>query len=383
MSIQLTGSLDIQGSITGSLLGTASFATSASQAVSASFATTASFALNAGTTVSTASLLTTASATNNVITFTKGDASTFNVTVATGSGGSAFPFTGSAQITGSLGITGSISNVRSGSVETINNVIFGNGIRTGANSTGSIGIGTAFPSATTVGSATAIGNVFIVTNPNFLGGPTETALTNGNFNVVVGAATGTGITSGTGNTLIGTLGPPITTNSNVTSVGYYNQPAKIGSGNTLLGSEIGGTAGYFGNDNIFIGSGTANEAGTLSPTNNISSSVGIGNNALRYTTGNSNLALGHNAGNYVTGSNEFFVDMFDRGSYSGNKTGSLMYGQFNTTSSTQMLTINSLLRLQPIATLPAAGTIGRLAVSGSSGNAKIYFDNGSSWNALF
>ena len=97
MSIQLTGSLDIQGSITGSLLGTASFAT------------TASFALNAGTTVSTASLLTTASAVNNVITFTKGDASTFNITVATGSGGSAFPFTGSAQITGSLSVTGSIT----------------------------------------------------------------------------------------------------------------------------------------------------------------------------------------------------------------------------------------------------------------------------------
>ena len=33
MSIQLTGSLDIQGSITGSLLGTASFATTASFAL--------------------------------------------------------------------------------------------------------------------------------------------------------------------------------------------------------------------------------------------------------------------------------------------------------------------------------------------------------------
>jgi hypothetical protein len=383
MSIQLTGSLDIQGSITGSLLGTASFATSASQAVSASFATTASFALNAGTTVSTASLLTTASATNNVITFTKGDASTFNITVATGSGGSAFPFTGSAQITGSLGITGSISNVRSGSVGTINNVIFGNGIRTGANSTGSIGIGTAFPSATTVGSSTAVGNVFVVTNPNILGGPTETALTNGNWNVVVGAGTGFSITSGEGNTLIGTQGPPITTQGSNTVVGYYNQPNRIGGGNTILGTEIGSPNAFFGGNNIFVGAGTAYEAGTLSPTNNISSSIGIGNSALRFTTGNGNLALGHNAGNYATGSNELFVDMFDRGSYGGNKTGSLMYGQFNTTSSAQMLTINSLLRLQPIATLPAAGTIGRLAVSGSSGNAKIYFDNGSSWNALF
>jgi hypothetical protein len=36
---------------------------------------------------STGSLISTASATNNVITFTKGNNSTFNITVATGSGG--------------------------------------------------------------------------------------------------------------------------------------------------------------------------------------------------------------------------------------------------------------------------------------------------------
>lgn len=61
----------------------------ASNAVSSSYAVTASFALNAGTTVSTSSLLTTASAAANVITFTKGDGSTFPVTIATGSAVSA------------------------------------------------------------------------------------------------------------------------------------------------------------------------------------------------------------------------------------------------------------------------------------------------------
>jgi hypothetical protein len=45
---------------------------------------TASFT---GSATNTGSLLLTASATNNVITFTKGDASTFNITVNTGSGG--------------------------------------------------------------------------------------------------------------------------------------------------------------------------------------------------------------------------------------------------------------------------------------------------------
>ncbi|CAB4215599.1 hypothetical protein UFOVP1475_32 [uncultured Caudovirales phage] len=52
--------------------------------------------------------LVTASVTNNTITFTKGDASTFNITVNTGSaGGAAFPYTGDAVITGSLLISGS------------------------------------------------------------------------------------------------------------------------------------------------------------------------------------------------------------------------------------------------------------------------------------
>jgi hypothetical protein len=91
---QLSGSelqTGLGTTITGSLLITASRADTATtasyvlNAVSSSFATTASFALNAGTTVSTASLLTTASAAANVITFTKGDGSTFPVTVATGS----------------------------------------------------------------------------------------------------------------------------------------------------------------------------------------------------------------------------------------------------------------------------------------------------------
>jgi hypothetical protein len=124
-----SGSVTSTSGFTGSLQGTSSFATSASyvlnavsasfatsssRAISSSFATTASFALNAGTTVSTASLLITGSATNNVLTFTKGDGSTFNLTVATGSGGgSTFPYSGTAQITGSLEIltTGSLNPV--------------------------------------------------------------------------------------------------------------------------------------------------------------------------------------------------------------------------------------------------------------------------------
>lgn len=56
--------------------------------------------------------LITASVSLNTITFTKGDGSTFPITVNTGSGvsaGSTFPFTGSAIISGSLIVTGSLN----------------------------------------------------------------------------------------------------------------------------------------------------------------------------------------------------------------------------------------------------------------------------------
>jgi hypothetical protein len=69
--------------------------------VTASFATTASFALNAAGT-NTGSLMVTGSATSNVLTFTKGDGTTFNLTVATGSA--------TTVNTGSLLVTASISN---------------------------------------------------------------------------------------------------------------------------------------------------------------------------------------------------------------------------------------------------------------------------------
>jgi hypothetical protein len=88
MSYQL-GPISISGSvvtITGSIATTQQTETTASWAVNA---LTASFALNGGGgSTNTGSLLTTASVSLNTITFTKGDGSTFPITVNTGSGGS-------------------------------------------------------------------------------------------------------------------------------------------------------------------------------------------------------------------------------------------------------------------------------------------------------
>ena len=119
-------SISASGNITGNLVGNASSATSAS------FATTASFALNAGASVNTGSLLLTASATDNIITFTKGDGSTFPITVATGSGGSGdrngLITTGSSaltqNITGSLIVTGNILVVEQFPTINTNNTFF-------------------------------------------------------------------------------------------------------------------------------------------------------------------------------------------------------------------------------------------------------------------
>ena len=84
MPINITGSWNLTGAITSSLgfSGTASYATNS---LTASYALTS--AGGGGGSTDTGSLLTTASAVSNVITFTKGNGSTFNVTVSTGSGG--------------------------------------------------------------------------------------------------------------------------------------------------------------------------------------------------------------------------------------------------------------------------------------------------------
>jgi len=106
-------------SISGSLLGTSSFATTAVTAQTASFVTTAQTA-SFVTTAQTASFVTTAQtasvALNGGVTqitagpnITISPGGTGNVTI-TSAGGGAFPFTGSGAITGSLEITGSTTS---------------------------------------------------------------------------------------------------------------------------------------------------------------------------------------------------------------------------------------------------------------------------------
>lgn len=138
-SLLVTGSITSLGGFTGSLFGTASWAINAQTAsfapayvlnsstssmlapyvltsqTSSMTVLSASFSVSSSRTVTSSVALTnliTASVSSNTITFTKGDGSTFPITVNTGSGGgtgAGFPFSGSAVITGSLTVTGSVT----------------------------------------------------------------------------------------------------------------------------------------------------------------------------------------------------------------------------------------------------------------------------------
>ena len=138
-SLLVTGSITSLGGFTGSLFGTASWAINAQTAsfapayvlnsstssmlapyvltsqTSSMTVLSASFAISSSRAITASVALTnviTASVNLNTITFTKGDGTTFPITVNTGSGGgtgAGFPFSGSAVITGSLTVTGSVT----------------------------------------------------------------------------------------------------------------------------------------------------------------------------------------------------------------------------------------------------------------------------------
>jgi hypothetical protein len=107
-SEQLRQPLNLTGTFTGDLIGTASYATTASYAL---------FAANGGGSVDTSGLLTTASFNNYTSSTTSQFAGTASfattASFALNAGGAGFPFTGNAVITGSLVVSGS-SGGRSG-----------------------------------------------------------------------------------------------------------------------------------------------------------------------------------------------------------------------------------------------------------------------------
>jgi len=169
-----TGSLVTTSSFNAYTASTNTFTGSIQTQVNTLQAATSSYVTNA----ITASSLITASVSLNTITFTKGNGTTFPITVNTGSGGSSFPFSGSAQITGSLGVTGSIEGsnqnglkINLGSGNTIPNVgANGNGLAFGNSITNN-----------TQNNGFAFGDSHTIANPgynNFIAGGNTNTLNN-------------------------------------------------------------------------------------------------------------------------------------------------------------------------------------------------------------
>lgn len=356
-SATITGSLNVTAGITGSLLGTSSWASSAVTAsyvtssgitgtvTSASYAVTASYALNAGVTVSTASLLTTASATNNIITFTKGDTSTFTVTVATGSGGGSgagFPFSGSAVITGSLLVSGSGFTVTGSLSSQGSSVLFSPSLVATVSSqsyllvTGSIqqvqtsstqiyAVNITPTMIYTTGSQT---NTVLRVAPTFSGSST---FSSSQQNIIADfGATSVGtqfsvndITSGSIYMVNDVSGLPIIEALSDWTVNMYNYPTKVfqktGSSIIISGSlTITGSSILIGNQtitgslNINSGSITIN-TGSITLT---SGSITMPNRPAFRVTGNGG---GITATSYISGSNTT-VD-YNQGNYYNNTTG--------------------------------------------------------------
>lgn len=220
---QITASTGFNGNLTG----TASFATSATTAATAS---------------STPNALITASATGATITFTKGDATTFPVTIVA----SSFPFTGSAQITGSLGVTGSL-DVKG------NSTLIGSFYQTGSiKSVGGIWM---------VTEATATGSMTGFPNTNFIvGGHNQTVSAGDGFHGVFGAPSSTITSAGDNMTLLGGSSNGISNSSQGVVIG--------GISNTLQGTRSFIIGGY-GNNQGNLAGASADYGGILGGSYNI------------------------------------------------------------------------------------------------------------------
>ena len=192
--------------------------------------------------------------------------------------GTAFPFTGSAQITGSLGLTGSIS---SDTDATINGITVGRG---GGSVSTNTALGFNALQDNTAGGTnnTAVGYQALkdVTTGDYntaLGKDAGRLLTDGLDNIYIGWAAGFSQTNGNDNVLIGaTAGQDITNADNNILIGTgAGNGLETGDGNTMVGTSTGPTTG--GNNTII---GRAGSVGNIS--NNIILSDGAGNIAYQY-----------------------------------------------------------------------------------------------------
>ena len=172
-------------------------------------------------------------------------------------------------------------------------------------------------------------------------------------NTAAGASALSAITTGSQNTAVGANAAKfIQAADNCVAVGNSALlNATAGNGNTSIGSNTltsatpGALNTALGDSALFSATGGSNTA--------------IGQGTLMVAAG-ACVALGKTAGEFETGANAFYVDNQTRGSEAAAKVGSLMYGTFNATASSQTLVVNAALTVK-------SGLIGAVQVLSGPG----------------
>jgi len=233
-------------------------------------------------------------------------------------------------------------------------------------------------------------NLFAVTNLTVGGISSSLRFNTGIENLLLGEATTINSdTDFTGNTIVGNMaGTNISLGSNNTILGdqagfsgdntqclFIGKNAGYNTINTLDNVMIGykaGEANVGGDDNLLLGnySGKSLHDGA--------SNVFLGNiTGYNGTTVDNSIFIGFAAGYYETGNRKLIIDSILRANESDQRSKALLYGVMDTTTSTQILTINGKLglnNLTPSATLTigTAGTSsGSLSLAGATSGTAI------------
>lgn len=408
-----SGSVVSTGGFTGSLAGTAataSFVTTAQTASFVNIAQTASFVTTAqtasyisptfisssaaasgfGVSVNTGSLMVTGSVSSNTLTFTKGDGSTFNLTVNTGSSGTIPTL---AQVTAQGSTTGNVLTIqgmtfKSGSTFpgiTANSTFIGyqSGDNSDNNAAFNVGVGYRTLFNNNTGQNVALGarslengisgeNIGIgYLSGNNIKGPQNIGIGNGTLQYAYSASQ---------NIAIGTTALPFAASTETEAssnkegniaIGYAALATAVrGRYNTIIGTSAYTTIANLGNQNTSLGY-----------LNSTSGSYNI-------TIGTSNTLSGYGEYNIVIGNTNSFTNLSNSviignaGNIKFRSTGSVTT-LFEDTVISGSLTVSGseVLTLVPVSPLPSGVAAGSFAVSGSTPPRPYFFD-GTSWVAL-
>ena len=341
--------------------------------------------------VNTGSLMVTGSVSSNTLTFTKGDGSTFNLTVNTGSGGGLTPTL--AQVTAQGSTTGDALTIqgmtfKSGSTFpglTANSVFIGYQAGNSSDNSAALNVGVGYRAlynnntgqnialgASSLENGTSGENIGI----GYLSGNNVKA----GQNIGIGGLTLQYAYSASQNIAIGSGALPFSTSTETES--GSNKLGNIAIGYATLALAVRGRY------NTIIGTSAYN---TITNLGNLNTSLGFLNSAsgsYNITIGTSNNLSGYGDNNIVIGNNNNTTNLTDSviigngGNVKFRSTGSVTT-LFEDTIVSGSLTVSGseVLTLVPVNPLPSGVATGSFAVSGSIPPRPYFFD-GTSWIAL-